>query len=482
MVERDDLAGLLQQLTSEGLLDSGGHFTLDSRKAWDKSRELRFSDPGQYLRCLYRGAVLGEATRVEFYVDSDDTILSFDGPALTESQLRYLVASLYVEETSWCSRKLQQLALGLHGAWSQGYAWAEVHSSQAGFRYYPDRPDPEMVPRRNEKNGIHLKRPFGARVIHRYLTHKFPEDQVLFAGLGWSDVTTTYNGRELARNRCRQSQFRLDVGLPESLRLITWEPARTLEIPGCPQDLSLVFDLMTRNTVGKFRLLVADVEVPREYSLERCRGMNAVVAVGPMLLDASQILAVENEDFRELKIFLERAWTEGVLQSNRSARGRRQHRNLLLDIPSDSPAYDEARSLFYTDDQERPKKPAPEPAPSCTRTLRVFQVEFSSAHRVEQSLYLPIVSRLRESLCFQREARQILLSRQGQDPETFRMGDLVVMRAWEENDRIYLRLDFGLRELDFWQPVTPESRDTVRAIVERLLKTTQVPHSCEWSA
>ncbi|MBT9587490.1 hypothetical protein IV102_29380 [bacterium] len=48
-MERHDVAGLLEQLTGEGMLDSAGSFTLDSNRAWEKARNLRFSDPGQYL-------------------------------------------------------------------------------------------------------------------------------------------------------------------------------------------------------------------------------------------------------------------------------------------------------------------------------------------------------------------------------------------------------------------------------------------------
>ncbi|MBS2039578.1 hypothetical protein JST97_31615 [bacterium] len=469
MTSRDDLGGLLQQLTSEGLLDSAGHFTLDSRKAWDKARGLRFADAGQYLRCLYRGAVLGEATQVDFYVDSDDTVMSFDGPALSSSQLRFLISSLYVDDSSWCARKLQQLALGIHGCWGQGYAWAEIHSQDVAFRYDPGRPDPQPVAARPGPltNCVRLKRPFGMQVVQRYLSPQLPEDQILLSGLGWSDIATTYNGRQLARNRCRQNQFRLDHGLPKSLRLANWQPAIPLEMPDCPLELSLLFDLLPNQQDGKFRLLVADVEVPRDYSLPGCHGMSALVAVGPLLLDASQTYVVENEEFRALVNLLREAWVAGVIKANATRSGRFEYLHLLhhaqREMDPSSPLYPKASELLSAD----------EPAPNQTHAVKKRRREerranFIGAVQRGENLFIPLVGTAEEELCFQEESRKVLLGRQGRTVASWSLGDLVEVRSWEEAGRIFLRLAFADRELDFWQPIRNQNQQKLRAQVEHL--------------
>lgn len=487
MTPRDDLGGLLQQLTSEGLLDSAGHFTLDSRKAWDKARELRFADPGQYLRCLYRGAVLGEATQVDFYVDSDDTVMSFDGPPLSSSQLRFLVSSLYVDDSSWCARKLQQLALGVHGCWGQGFAWAEIHSLEAAFRYFPDRPDPEVVPVNPGRwtNCVRLKRPFGLQVVQRYLSPSLPEDQVLFAGLGWSDIATSYNGRQLARNRCRQNQFRVDVGLPKSLQLVNWEQAHLLEIADCNVELSLLFDLLPSQPAGKFRLLVADVEVPRDYSLPGCYGMSALVAVGPMLLDASQTYVVENEEFRALLSQLKQAWLHGVIQANRTRTGRMEHLPLLhhalRELEPASPLYSKISQLLIGEKQPPVKAPALQAHSSLVRPPFERRANFASVRRRGENLFLQLVGPDDESLCFQRESRKILLGRGGRTVESWPMSQLEEILSWEEGGRIFLRLDFGSRELNLWQPIRSQKLHQLQTQLEELLKSSSLPLTIRWS-
>lgn len=488
MTSRDDLGGLLQQLTSEGLLDSAGHFTLDSRKAWDKSRELRFADPGQYLRCFYRGAVLGEASQVDFYVDSDDTIMSFDGPPLSSSQLRFLISSLYVEDSSWCARKLQQLALGVHGCWGQGYAWAEIHSQQAAFRYVPDRPEPEPVPARPGQwtNCVRLKRPFGLQVVKRYLSPSLPEDQVLFAGLGWSDIATSYNGRELARNRCRQNQFRVDVGLPKSLRLINWEPASQLEIPDFALEFSLLFDLLPCQEHGKFRLLVADVEIPRDYSLPGCHGMSALVAVGPMLLDASQTYVVENDSFRDLVNVVRQAWAHGVVRVNQSLSGRMEYLHLLpyaqQELGASSPLQPKVSQLLSRDEPTHVKSPAPKTHPELKWPPFERKANFAAACQRGENLFVPLDAPNDETLCLQRESRKILLGRGGRTVESWPMSELTEVVGWVEGGRIFLRLDFGQRELNFWQPIRSQKREQLKAQLENLLNSSSIPLKIRWSS
>lgn len=318
MTDRHDMAALLNQLTGEGVLDSGGRFTLDPQQALEKARNLRFADPGQYLRCLYRGAVLGEAANIDVYVDSDDTIFRFDGPPLTDSQLRYLAASVYVEDDSYCGRKLQQLAMGLLGCWAAGYTQAEIHSRESAYRFLPDSAEPvEIAPQGTWSNEIRLKRKFGVQVVSRFLTSRLPEEEVFLKGMGWSAVTTHFNGREMTRNRCRQGEFRVDTGLPQPMHLRCWDKPEVLNVPGLTFELSMIMDQGDPQLPGRFQLILADVDAG-EYALPECPGMSATVAVGPLRLDASQRRPVEDDEFHQLLDSLRGVWALAVLESGQT--------------------------------------------------------------------------------------------------------------------------------------------------------------------
>lgn len=532
MAERDDLASLLEHLVSEGMLDSGGQFTLDSRRALEKARALRFADPGQYLRCLYRGAVLGEASEVNVTVDSDDTVLRFDGPPLSQHQLRYLLASLFVDDPSYCARKLQQLALGVHGAWAQGFAYAEIHSQGVAYRYLPDLPEPVAVDGGllEQANEIRLKRKFGAEVVKRYLGKKFAEEAVFVKGQGWSAVTTTYNGREMARNRCRQSQFRVDTGLPRSLNLVGWHSARRLELPGADMEFSVVFDINIQKS-GAFSLIVADVDIAQEFPLPDCPGMDAMVAVGPFLLDASQVLPVQNDEFRRLVAYLRLIWAIGVVEACWSARRQAEYAGCLpmalatfqqLDLPATRAAQERAWQVCLLPDlagervslqqaQQAGRVVLGLPWLRCADELNLhpdallllqaaeievaddleiaspsllltqqdyksaLQVDFGAINRFGESLYLPLPGELDESICFQPESRRLLWVEGGNVLRDHPFAGVELL-AEERLDRLFLVILVEGQRWSFYQLMTSEARDHL----ENLLRSSQLPFRFSW--
>lgn len=338
MGERHDLSTLLDSLTQEGILDSHGGFTLDPGKILKKVQEFKFARSHQYLLCLYRGAVLGEATRIEVRVDADDLVLSFPGPALEAQQIRYLVASSFVTESSYCARKLQHLAWGLHGAWQEGYAQADVLSPCGAFRFLPGRAEPEPLqlplPQFNE---FRFKRKAGPKVLQRYLSRsRLPEREVFEYGLGWSGISTFFNGELMPGLRAPEGQFSVHHGLPASMALYyrgrptRLDFARFLPPPfGFPERLeySIVFDLLPEFK-GECRVIVADVEAGR-FSLDDCPGMRATVATSTLQLDASLTQAVVNQEFEQIRNVLHCAWLAALLEMARTPEGRTEAQRLI---------------------------------------------------------------------------------------------------------------------------------------------------------
>ncbi len=338
MGDRHDLSTLLDSLTQEGILDSQGGFTLDPGKILKKVQEFKFARPHQYLLCLYRGAVLGEASRIDVRVDADDLVLSFPGAALEAQQIRYLVASSFVTESSYCARKLQHLAWGLHGAWQEGYAQADVLSPCAAFRFLPGRAEPEPLqlplPQCNE---FRFKRKAGPKVFQRFLSRgRYPEREVFEYGLGWSGISTFFNGELMPGLRAPEGQFSVHHGLPASMALYyrgrptRLDFSRFLPPPfGFPEGLeySIVFDLLPEFR-GECRVIVADVEAGR-FPLDDCPGMRATVATSTLQLDASLTQAVVNQEFEQIRQVLHCAWLAALLEMARTPEGRVEAQRLI---------------------------------------------------------------------------------------------------------------------------------------------------------
>jgi len=117
----------------------------------------------------------------------------------------------------------------------------------------------------------------------------------------------------MARNRCGQSEFRLDTSLPTPMHLRSWGSPKRLDLPGVDVELSLVLDLGEPSLPGRFQLILGDVEAG-EYPLPNCPGMDATVAVGPLRLDASQRQPVQNAEFKRLLGWLQAAWMAALLE------------------------------------------------------------------------------------------------------------------------------------------------------------------------
>lgn len=283
------------------------------------------------------GAVLGEALHIDVQMDADDLCLAYAGPPLQAQQIRYLMASAFASESSYCARKLQYFAWGLQGAWQAGFHHADVLSPLGAFRFVPGRaePDPLDVPL-PEVNQLRLKRKLGMAVIRRFLGGRAAEREVFEHGLGWSGIATRFNGQLMPGLRAQQGEFLVQYGLPSSMALyyrgnpIRLDFSRFLPAPfGFPAELeySVVFDIRPGD-LGHFRLIVADVEAGG-FWLESCPGMLATVAVSTQQLDASMVRAVPNEQLDQLREVLYCAWLAAILRLVEMPSRRSECRKLI---------------------------------------------------------------------------------------------------------------------------------------------------------
>jgi hypothetical protein len=110
------LKSILEDLKSDVSFDSHGLFTLDKSKARLKMKKYQLLDPHYYVLELVQAAIAGGATRIDFYIDSDDLIMTFDGMHYTRDELDNIYSSLFVSQKDTSLERFRELAVGLNSA------------------------------------------------------------------------------------------------------------------------------------------------------------------------------------------------------------------------------------------------------------------------------------------------------------------------------------------------------------------------------
>ncbi len=124
----DELDDVLQELRSQGALDSSGAFTLDWRHAREKLRSFQLPDRCYYVLKWVQSAVAAGATRCEVRASPSALSLWHDGTPLAPEQLRDLLSCLLEnadQDPAW-----SELAVGVNSV--LGFAGSTVVLESAG--------------------------------------------------------------------------------------------------------------------------------------------------------------------------------------------------------------------------------------------------------------------------------------------------------------------------------------------------------------
>ncbi|MBI3929763.1 MAG: hypothetical protein HY319_29755 [Armatimonadetes bacterium] len=190
---------LIERLLARGRVVSEGEFTLDSTKAREKMRRYQLPDPHAYVLELVQCAVLREATRIEFRIDTDDMRMRFDGPPFTQVELETAEATM-LESGEDALQSIRQLGLGLSAAMALRPRFIRVESGATRLELRPGRPDrlTQIAPVAGTR--IHVRDRLRARHVVEALQSLFghsSEGHFLRQRARYCPVPLLLNGRRL---------------------------------------------------------------------------------------------------------------------------------------------------------------------------------------------------------------------------------------------------------------------------------------------
>ncbi len=239
---------LLAELRSGGAVVAQGQFGLDEGKAREKMQRFQLPDPQRYVLELVQAAVLLGATRVDFKIDSDEMLMTFDGDHLERKDIERLFQAPFSDDTTHTTKVLRHLAIGLNAAqalnchimhlesgnengstllrWSQGKETIEWEEHPWQTAVFP-------VDRVGNKTGgtrIYIQQTM--RLEHlfiwvRSLSEQFPEVAYLYKHCGRTPLKINVNTVDIGRN--------WKFGMPGMHRIDTEHEKGSLKLIQDPQ-------------------------------------------------------------------------------------------------------------------------------------------------------------------------------------------------------------------------------------------------------
>ncbi len=107
---------MLAGLMSDGVLQSKGSFTLNHERAREQMGAARFSEPDRYVLGLVQAAVMRGAEKIAFEIDTDDMVMTFDGPPFTDAELQRVFSELKLDPADPESALRWELAMAVAAA------------------------------------------------------------------------------------------------------------------------------------------------------------------------------------------------------------------------------------------------------------------------------------------------------------------------------------------------------------------------------
>ncbi len=169
------LAEILKQLKEESAFDSYGHFTLDKKKAREKMKKYQLISPYYYVLEIIQAAVASGAKKIDVYIDSDDSIFTFDGEIYTLEDLENIYSSLFVSQKDISLDRFRELAIGINSALVLNPQYIRVVSGKGkkGAELLCRPPSEEKIkPIAISTSGtkVHVKDRISIRVATRFLS------------------------------------------------------------------------------------------------------------------------------------------------------------------------------------------------------------------------------------------------------------------------------------------------------------------------
>lgn len=131
-VSDDPLSAVLEQLRSQGTLDSSGGFTLDLDKSLDKLSQFQVDNPRRYVHFLLAAACAKGASYIQFEISSFDVVACFDGEPFSHDELVNLFQILFDSQSDPSLRGAHHLAFAFNVTRQIGAKFVVFDSFQGG--------------------------------------------------------------------------------------------------------------------------------------------------------------------------------------------------------------------------------------------------------------------------------------------------------------------------------------------------------------
>lgn len=163
---------LIALLTSKGVIDSPGTFTVNPDLARERIRRSRFPNPLGYVLDLVQAACIKGATSMSFRFGASDTHIRFDGEPFSQRDFEQIYSSLINKEGGAEAEARRLLGIGLCKAMQAGTALIQVDSGTAFVELRPDLPDRHVTRKvASPRTQIRLQQRLGLSALKRYLDH-----------------------------------------------------------------------------------------------------------------------------------------------------------------------------------------------------------------------------------------------------------------------------------------------------------------------
>lgn len=158
-----DLHTYLDELRTEGWLDSHGSFTLDQARAVEKLRRYQIDQPEAYVLALVASAVAAGAGRMDIECDSKRFFLSHNGRPFSRDELATLFSSLVVGGSDRRGAPARELATALNALshWKPGSV--KVISSDVDHLVHLTMDCRQLQVRQEESGGFESYEPVASR-------------------------------------------------------------------------------------------------------------------------------------------------------------------------------------------------------------------------------------------------------------------------------------------------------------------------------
>ncbi|MFU8802488.1 MAG: hypothetical protein ACNA8W_01645 [Bradymonadaceae bacterium] len=276
------------EILREGRSVAHGEFVLDQAQAREKLQEFQLANPHHYVLEFVKTAHLLGAKSIEFAIDSQGVEMTFDGAALTRSELDNLFSAPFSQRSELRQQALRHLAMGVNAVLGLGFREIVIEcGGESPFAIRVVGEGVEVIapgPGAFSGTRIYLRQRAHLGRLLRFVVssaNEPPEVEILHERCSFAESIIWVNGERVSRGHA------LSAGVVAPMEFST---------AGAWGRIGL--DL--KSSVLMTHILHRGVLIMSRPLVGRFAGGEAVVDSARLTMNLSQSVFVENDAWREL--------------------------------------------------------------------------------------------------------------------------------------------------------------------------------------